>query len=223
MKKQGLFFFFLLISGLLNAQIMQLVSVDSGSYLKLRLESQDADSAYYTQTSSFKKDNVPLSIAKQDIIETQTLGVRFLDDEYDDFLSGNNRKLEFADLAKHSDFGVFVSGRKISGEIALLIKIKIKARSDFSSNLHIHEGDMITFRLSSGEQFQQSFQGCYMLHGMILYNFGYIILSDEALKKLSTNNISYIELLDRRCKMEDPYAVMRHLYALLETELFSFE
>lgn len=72
-------------------QVNQLVYLENGQNSKVKYVGQTEDTYHVIQTSEKQKGIIKLD--KSEIRKTQTLGIHFQKDEYDDFLSNNNKKL----------------------------------------------------------------------------------------------------------------------------------
>lgn len=196
-------------------QVNQLVYLENGQNSKVEYVGQTEDTYQVIQTSEKQKGIIKLD--KNEIRKIQTLGIHFQKDEYDDFLSNNNKKIEFQKLCHNSSYGVYISGRKINDTIVLLIKLKFgKTRKTGPLGLSIYDGDGITFILESGESITLSLSNTYLLEGYGLYNFGYAIPNNQQFFQLLNSPIEKVYIEDQKCNMNDKYCIMRHLLALMD-------
>ncbi|NQT77976.1 MAG: hypothetical protein HQ565_09700 [Bacteroidetes bacterium] len=200
-------------------QVRQLVHLKNGLTFKASLVGQTNDSVFFLLPDAKKRD-VPTSVAKNEIIKTQTRDVHFLDDEYDAFLSGSHMKLEYQKLCNNTDYGIHISGRQIDDEIIILLKLKFGNHSSIKSELILEDGDHVKIELSSGDTLVFQLYGAYMLKGQILYNFGYIKPDQSQIKELLDLQVNCVWISGRKCKVSDEYCVMRHLFAILEEKGF---
>lgn len=200
-------------------QVRQLVYMKNSLTFKVSLMGQSNDSVFFLLPDAKKRD-VHTSVAKGDIIKTQTRDVHFLDDEYDVFLSGGHMKLEYQKLCNNTDYGVHISGRQIDDEIIILFKLKFGNHSSIKTGLILEDGDLVKIELSSGDTLVFILNGAYMLLGQILYNFGYIKPDPSQLKELLSHRVTRVWIDGRKCRVSDEYCVMRHLFAILEEKGF---
>ena len=208
------------ITNILYSQVQQLVYLNSGLEFRIYLVKQSEDSIYYTLPGAHKKEP-PVSILKGEVIRTQTLEVHFIHDEYNQYLANKKRGLDFGKLANNTDYGVHISGRQIGEDIVILIKLKFGNDSDLKkTGLILSDGELIDLITLIGDTITIPLHEPYMLKGHVLYNFCYINLSADDIKRLTSGPLASIIMAGRKCKMSDEYCLMRHIFALIEEEGF---
>ena len=210
----------LLPAGVL-CQVEQLVYLENGEYIRAEYNGQDDENLTITPLPIRK--NEPQTLNKSVVIRTQTLGVRFLNDEYNDFLSQGVRKLEFQKLCHTSDWGMHVSGRELNDSIVILFKIKNGNESKTYVHHDVKAGDILRLILFSGDTINLPCQDTYILRGYVLYNFGILPLTRDDIYKLINSPVEKVYLNDERCRMNDGYSIMRILLALMESNQPSIE
>ena len=198
-----------------KSQVEKLVYLANGEILRVEYIRQDENTLTFVRMPTKKND--PITINKDEISKTQTLGVRFLDDEYTPLLANGVRKLEFQKLCHTSDYGVHVSCRVINDSLIILMKIKDGQESKNSVHQYIHNGDVISLLLIDGVEIKLNMNDVYVLRGYALYNFAILSPTNQDIFNLINSPIDRIYIGDERCGMSDEYCVMRMLLALLET------
>lgn len=207
------------ISAVCACQVKQLVYFkDDGVYWKRDLVAQTEDSAFYLIPEKRKKTQ---GINKDSIFKTQTRKVRFINDKYDNYLSGGDRTLEYEKIAHNDSYDIHISGRQINGETVIMFKLRFIHSDQDKSRLAFRNGVPIEITTSGGEVLLIPIKGAYLLEGnVVIYNLGYISPDNAQIKKLMSGPISRIRINLQEAKLNDEYCIMRHLFALLEEKGF---
>jgi len=196
------------------SQVEQLVYLNNGDMLRVEYIEQDENTLTVVKIPVKKND--PMIINKDEVLKTQTLGVRFLDDEYTHFLAQGVRKLEFQKLCHTSSYGVHLSCREINDTLALLIKIKFPSVPKNEVSSAIQDRDVLRLVLESGEVVELIIHDTYILRAYVLYNFGVIKLTPEEVDKLISTPIDQTFIGSKICDMNDGFCIMRQVLALMD-------
>jgi hypothetical protein len=211
-------------------QVDQMIYLKNNQWSKVEYVSQTKDSLIVIQEK--KKELIHLS--KDEIKLIQTLGVYFKEDNYDNFLSGGNKALNYTKLGSNTNFDIEISGRIINNEIAIVTRFIF---GDFvEDGIYIFQGDVLFIALESGDIIELALSdghfnsvkdlqyGIMVSSNMrkeITYNLSYAIIDNNSYKKIVGSPIKSINLNDDKVRVDDKYCIMRHLLALKDENINS--
>ena len=223
MRKLALIVLTLFSSYWSYCQVEQLIYLKNGQWSKVEYINQNDDTIFVRPDK--KKDIV--SLARNEIKLMQTLGVYFLGDAYNDYLSAGTKKLDYTQFGSTNKYDFEISGGIIDAEIVLFVRL---VYNEFiKEGIYVFEGDIISIQLGSGENVSLSLNRSYLTSGKELkyglgvtqqedinYNISYIKLNSADFKKLINSPIESANLRDRKIRVKDQYCIMRHLLALMD-------